>query len=79
MKVVYTGYTTFKSFKKDPNGIDFLVIGIVWADPRWHGYRAENKFIPYSFLPTVERLAPESEIIIEEFNNQIISLTPVKT
>lgn len=77
MKVQFTGYHTFKSYKNNPEGQDLLQIGIVYKDPDWEGLHSEARFIPYTFLDTVSRIKTNSVIVIEEFNKKIMDIYPL--
>lgn len=78
MKCTFTGYRSGVSYKNDPNGRQYLMIGILYNDPSWEGIHAESKMVPSSFLPIVRDLKPNSTINIDEFNRQIMDISPVK-
>lgn len=77
MKVQFTGYSSFTSYKKNPSGDTYLIIGIVYKNPNWQGLCAESKMIPTSFLADVQSWKVNSIIDIEEFNRKIQDITLV--
>lgn len=78
MKVTYTGMSTITSFKKSKEGIKYVLVGILYQRPGWEGYCAETKVLSYDWYDTISRFKPDTDIDIQEFNNQIVSISAVK-
>lgn len=76
-KVTFTGYSKFTSYKNDPNGKDYLTIGIVYKDPSWVGSRAQQKFIPVAFYNQIADFKPYSTILLDEMDGRVIDISLV--